>query len=117
MCLSVASFGITLAWVNELGSLYSTYFSWDENQENLFVPLLTSIGVGGIMTGTFGANCIVGYGRRKTIIAAQTIAIVGALLNYVLNVWVLLLARFIYGIATGLTIVAVSLYFPETIPA
>ena len=45
------------------------------------------------------------------------IAIVGALLNYILNVWVLLLARFIYGIATGLTIVAISLYFSETIPA
>ena len=29
----------------------------------------------------------------------------------------LLAARFIYGIATGLTIVAVSLYFSETIPA
>ena len=34
-----------------------------------------------------------------------------------MNIWVLVVARFIYGIATGLTIVAVSLYFSETIPA
>ena len=70
MCLSVASFGITLAWENELGSLYTIYFSWDQSKENLYIPLLTSIGIGGIMAGTFVANFVVGYGRRKTIIVA-----------------------------------------------
>ena len=117
MCLSVASFGITLAWENEIGSLYNTYFLWDERQKNLYVPLLTSIGVGSIMIGTFTANLLVGYGRRKTILISQCVALAGALLNYFLNIWALVAARFVYGVATGLTIVAVSLYFSETIPA
>ena len=81
------------------------------------LPLLTSAGVVGIMIGTFTANLIVPKGRRKTILISQIIAIVGGLMSFILNVWILLIARIIYGIATGIAVVAVVLYFSETIPA
>ena len=38
-------------------------------------------------------------------------------MSFILNIWVLIIARIIYGSATGISIVAVSLYFSETIPA
>ena len=81
------------------------------------IPILTSSGVLGIMVGTFTANLIVPYGRRKTILVSQIIAIAGGLMNFILNFWVLIAARIIYGIATGLAVVAVVIYFSETIPA
>ena len=117
LALTASSFGVVLAMVNELSSLYSSHFKWAEDDKDLNVTILTSAGVVGIMIGSGLANFIVEKGRRRTILISQVIALIGALMGFILNLWVLIAARIIYGIATGIVIVAVALYFSETIPA
>ena len=69
------------------------------------------------MIGSFIADSMVQQGRRRTIIFSQLIALAGSILFFIENVWVMLAGKVIYGTGTGIAIVAIALYFSETIPA
>lgn len=79
--------------------------------------LVSSIGIIGLIIGSFSAGHVVKAGRRRSIIAMSMIAAIGIVLTLVLKLWAILLGKFIYGTTSGIIIVASSLYLQETIPA
>ena len=69
------------------------------------------------MIGSLLVNIIIALGRRKTLLIAQGIGLIGAAMFQVPNFWILLIGKVIYGIGTGIAMTGVALYFSETIPA
>lgn len=107
-------------------------FGYDEGVIAVARPLLDkdfpmSPGVGGFMTaavplGALVAACFAGkiidqFGRHRVLMAAAALFSIGALLAAAITaVWMLILARFVLGIAIGTAAVAAPLYISETAP-
>ena len=115
MCACSASlFGISLVITDELNAIYSAKMSgYDEDRD---LSLMTALGVVGLMCGSLAADFIVVKGRRFTMLMVSPIAIIGGGLQLILNRYVIIAGKLIFGVAAGILITAASLYLSETIP-
>ena len=55
-------------------------------------------------------------GRRKSIIWLSILSIFGIVPTLFLNVWAIIIGKFVYGFSASVIIVASSLYLQETVP-
>ena len=78
---------------------------------------ISSVSIVGLILGSFAAGFFVKRGRRKCIIIMSIVAIFGVVPTLFLNLWMILIGKFIYGFCASVIIVASSLYLQETVPA
>lgn len=69
------------------------------------------------MIGSLFASTIVKIGRRKAILLASIVSLVGALIQFSLSYWVLIVGKIIYGSSAGVLITACALYLSESLPS
>ena len=69
-----------------------------------------------MIIGSFAAGFFVKGGRRKSIIWMSVLCIFGIVPTLFLNVWSIIIGKFIYGFSASVIIVASSLYLQETVP-
>jgi MFS family permease len=68
------------------------------------------------MIGSVIGAKLMSYGRRRAILIANVIGMVGSILSIVLNFEVILLGRFMFGICAGINVVTCPTLIEETIP-
>ncbi|GAP73165.1 arabinose-proton symporter [Candidatus Symbiothrix dinenymphae] len=94
------------------------FFQQDFQIDNGFVEIITSAGlVGAILGALFSGKLTDRIGRRKIILIAAVIFIVGALGSGIApTVWTLIIARLVLGVAIGISSYSVPLYLAEIAP-
>ena len=88
---------------------------WRGNS-NFYNTMISSVGVAGLVIGSLLAGVITKYGRRKALMYSNYIVFLSTALLMVLNVYTILVGRFLLGFAGGVFICASNLYISETIP-
>lgn len=94
------------------------FFQQDFQIDDGFVEIITSAGlVGAILGALFSGKLTDRIGRRKIILIAAVIFIVGALGSGIApTVWTLVIARLVLGVAIGISSYSVPLYLAEIAP-
>jgi SP family galactose:H+ symporter-like MFS transporter len=86
--------------------------AWDEGLMTAAVPL------GALFGALIAGYAADRYGRRKTLIAASILFIVGALVaSAITAIWMLSAARLMLGVAIGIAAMVAPLYISENAPA
>lgn len=86
--------------------------AWDEGLMTAAVPL------GALLGALIAGYAADRYGRRKTLIAASVLFIVGALAaSAITAIWMLSAARLMLGLAIGIAALVAPLYISENAPA
>ena len=118
LTLGTTHVGFVVAGNNEVGSVLAEQLGWTaEGTASRWNTAISSTGIAGLITGSFAAGFFVKAGRRKCILWLSILAIVGIVPTLFLNVWAILIGKFIYGFSASVIIVASSLYLQETVPA
>ena len=114
VCCWQAGFG--LAGNNIIGDILSDQMGWGANNA-LYNTIISSVGVAGLTLGSLLAGLITTNGRRRALMQSNCIVLVATALMMVLNLYAILVGRFLLGFAGGLMICGSNLYISETVPA
>jgi MFS family permease len=88
---------------------------WGDNA-GFYATILTSCAIAGIGIGaTFGGS-LVSKGRKRMVILFNIVGIISSCMSLILNTWVLFVARFLFGLASGIFICATPKILEESIP-
>jgi len=122
-----------LVWNANLGAIVSGIFfvnfnacaeqviagadSLDERASTiLYFQFLASLVFGGVLGGLISSSIANNLGRRKAMMIADVITIIGCLVTIHSSFAILLLGRLICGVALGLNIMVIPLYVREISP-
>ena len=89
---------------------------WGDNADSNNARV-SSVAIIGLIIGSFAAGFFVKNGRRQCIIYMSILCVVGIVPTLFLNIWSIMIGKFIYGFSASVIIVASSLYLQETVPA
>jgi MFS family permease len=78
--------------------------------------LVGSAAVFGIAVGAFIGGKIISGGRRKSVMFANCLGILGSCLSVVAELYTLSFGRFLFGIAAGINVVACPKILEESVP-
>ena len=91
------------AYENQVTDCFNAKFNWvTDDDKALYNGLLGGAIIFGAGTGAFLGGTLMSYGRRKLMMWAMFLGIIGNSITVVLNVWVIMVGRFIFGFAVGL---------------
>ena len=91
-------------------------FGWDEKQAVQFNSLINTVAIIGLTIGSLTAGFSLVYGRRKTLIFWEVVALIGCGLTLIRNLATICIGRFILGVASGMLNVACGKSIDETAP-
>ena len=103
--LNLPSFiaGYAVSYSNQVQPCLNAKFKWETDKEKSFWgSLIGSSVILGFTIGAIISSCFLKNGRRKYIIIASIIAIVGISLCAYLNIYFILFGRMIFGLACGI---------------
>ena len=114
--LTTAGFGIALVQTDELSNTYKMRLKWTDSEQEDNITWLTCASALGLMIGSLASSSIVKIGRRKSIMLACIVALVGALMQFVWSFWMLIAGKIVYGASSGVMLTGGALYLTETLP-
>lgn len=118
-----------MAWANLITGILLTNFAttsevvaaqlqWDaDDSAKLKITVINDMAVIGLMLGCLLAGKFLPIGRRRTILLATVITIIGSALCLIFNFWCIVIGKTVLGFGCGLVIVGCSIYNRETLPA
>ena len=86
----------------------------DEKEDN--ITWLTCASALGLMIGALSSSTIVKIGRRRAIMLSSIVALIGALMQFYYEFWVIMAGKIIYGASAGVMLTGGALYLGETLP-
>ena len=89
---------------------------WKGNSD-FYNTIISSVGVAGLTLGSLLAGLITTRGRRKALMYSNYIVFFATALIMVLNLYTILVGRFLLGFAGGVMICGSNLYISETVPS
>ena len=89
---------------------------WTEDEKINNITWLTCASAIGLMLGSLAASTVVKIGRRRAILIASIVAIVGALMQFLINFWSIIIGKIVYGAAAAIMLTGCALYLAETLP-
>ena len=117
LTLGTVNVGFVISGNNQVGSILEAQFGWEHDiQAKKWNTAISSAAISGLIIGSFTAGKILADGRRKAIILMSLLACLSIVSTLFLNIWAILIGKFIFGIASGTIIVASSIYLNETVP-
>ena len=117
LTLGTFNVGFVISGNNQVGSILEAQFGWEHEVEaKKWNTAISSASISGLIIGSFTAGKLLSNGRRKAIILMSLIACLSIVPTLFLNIWAILIGKFIFGIASGTIIVASSIYLNETVP-
>ena len=111
------NYGYVSFVVNPLIETFTVKNGWDPKTKAFYIGLLTSCTYLGSLFGTIIAKFVIGIGRLKSLFIANLIILLGSALTLVDIVPVIVVGRFIQGIAgLGFAMVIIPKYLYEISP-
>lgn len=89
---------------------------WTQDGTNTRLSVLNALTITGLTLGSFIGGSVIKYGRRRTIILNNVIAIIGACVSFIKVYEVIVLGRFLVGFAGGMIVSAAPKMLEETSP-
>ena len=114
--LTSSAFGIALVTTDALGDTYMAKLGWKEDSKSQNMTYFTCASAVGLMIGSLASSSVVKIGRRKAAIFANLVALVGGALQLMMNFYMILAGKIVYGMSAGVLITACALYLSETLP-
>jgi MFS family permease len=101
---------------NRIGPILVVQYGWTTQQQQVFEGLISSLLVLGITVGRlFGAK-FVNRGRKLCLLTSILISLAAIGVMMVLNIYVFLVARFVYGFGAGMFTAVAPRYVEECSP-
>ena len=91
----------TLAGNANTTKIFEAKFEWDKDQAIMYNTIISSAGIAGLFIGSFLGGALLARGRRKTVIIAQTMSIIAALISMFPHEATLSIGRVLLGIGAG----------------
>lgn len=107
----------SLAGNTQTTNVFEAKFGWDKDEAILYNTIISTAGIVGLTIGSFLGGSLLSLGRRRTVIIAQAMAIVAALITMIEHTVTLSIGRVILGTGAGVMNVAFGKMITETIPA
>ena len=122
MCFCLGMFFVQIGWViagnNQPANVIKVKLGiMDEDEWTTKNALITSSSVLGMSIGAFIAGAIVANGRRKFLIIFGAIGILFTGLTLIVNLWAIVIGRFMHGLATGVFMTGAPRILDETVPS
>ena len=80
-------------------------FGWNDKEKTRNLSLIGSSAIGSLMISAFICGKLMQYGRLRVLNLAAIIAFVGVVLMQFLDLYMIIIGRFLYGFASGLILV------------
>ena len=110
--------GYSVSYQNQATKCFEAKFGWITAQDKALNNAI--IGTSEILGMTFGAivgGILMKIGRRKSLIMICFIGMMGNIISFNFYLWTILLGRFVFGFATGLSSSIVPRIIEETVPS
>ena len=114
--LTVTGFGIAIVATDELSDTFKMKLEWTDTEQEDNITWLTCASALGLMIGSISSGAIVKMGRRRAIMLGCVLALVGALMQFIFEFWLIFIGKVIYGASAGLMLTSASLFLHETVP-
>ena len=114
--LTVTGFGIAIVATDELSDTFKMKLEWTDTEQEDNITWLTCASALGLMIGSISSGAIVKMGRRRAIMLGCVLALVGALMQFIFEFWLIFTGKVIYGASAGLMLTSASLFLHETVP-
>ena len=101
---------------NVSGDYIKLQLNWTDSEAEFNNSAIAFVEAFGITAGSFLANAVVAYGRRKTIIICNVILIAFTALTLIQNFWCIIIGKLIMSICAGTILIAANLILEETVP-
>lgn len=97
-------------------AIFKAKFDWDKEESIHYNTIISAAGIVGLtLGGVFGGRLLI-YGRRKTVIIAQVICLVGTAITMIPHVTAFTIGRVLLGLGAAVMNVVFSKLIIETIP-
>lgn len=106
----------TIAGNASTAPILITQFGWDKEEAVHFNSLINITAMLGMAIGSLVAGNSIVYGRRKTLIFWETVAIFACALTLVRTLPTICVGRFVLGVSAGMLNVACGKSIDETMP-
>jgi len=116
MSLGTIQFGYSIGSWNTANGPYRDHMKWNDKDANKYQTLAQSLTTAGSAIGALFSGPLMKIGRWKCILLTNIFVIAGAGSTLVFNVSMLMIGRFLYGIACGCYSVFCPKYISETAP-
>ena len=116
IALGTTHVSFALVGNNEIGEFYAAQMQWGDKSD-YWNTRVSTMSIFGLTCGSVAAGFVLKYFARRTVIVMMSIsAFVALVLTLFLNIWLILIGKFIYAFSAGVTLVASSMYLAETLP-
>ena len=116
--LSGLLIGYSISYQNQVTKCFNAKFGWEtDSDKSLYNAIIGTSEILGMTIGAIFGGILMKIGRRKSLIIICFIGMTGNLITFNFNLTSLLIGRFIFGFATGLTSSIVPRIIEETIPS
>ena len=96
--------------------VFQAKFGWDDQEKVYYSTLISTIAVIGLSLGTLVGGKTMTIGRRRALIIMEVVAFVGGLITQVLDVRLICIGRFMYGLTAGHATIIMAKSVDETFP-
>ena len=97
--------------------MFNVKFYWDAKQAGVYQGMIGASVVIGAMIGSQLSGPLIKRGRNNALIFANAIGMIACFATIDLNFYVILIARFFFGISVGIISGAAARIIEENVPA
>ena len=110
--------GYSIAYQNQVTKCFDTKFGWvSDHDKALYNAIIGTSEILGMTIGAIVGGILMKIGRRKSLIIICFIGMTGNIISFNFYLWTILLGRFVFGFATGLSSSIVPRIIEETVPS
>lgn len=110
--------GYAMAYQNQVSPCFNIKFNWnDESTANKWESYLGSSVTLGMTIGAVGGGLLMKIGRRRAILYCCILGMIANGITIVpLNIWAILIGRFLFGLSVGFFSSICPRFIEETVP-
>ena len=106
-----------MSFASQFCSLFQVKFDWTDDEASFYMWIMQNCLFLGSAVGALLAGKFMHLGRRTIMLISCGIGIFGAALTLYLEFKIMVLGRFLLGLAMGLTLVSMLRYVHEYVPS
>lgn len=108
--------GFAISGNNQTAPVIKAKFGWDKDEAVLYNTIISSSAIFGVVTGSLIGGKFIPLGRRRCLIAFNILSALSVTLTMFLNLPLICIGRYFYGLCCGVFSVAGPKMLDETVP-
>jgi MFS family permease len=116
MVLSGFQIGYAMMCINRIEEFMQIKFDWPNESEATYISILTGVGIVGLAFGSLTSGYLMKDGRKRCMLIATAIGVIGVSIEMIDNFWVIAVGRLIYGYSCGIYAPCIGRYIEEVLP-